>query len=47
MGGRGSEMDGRWEFWGWEMQNIVFRMDKKLGPTVQHRELYPIFRDRT
>ena len=26
--------------WGWQMQTIIFRMDKQQGPTVQHRELY-------
>ena len=27
------------------MQTITFRMDKKQGPTVQHKELYLVFCD--
>ena len=33
--------------WGQQMQTITFRMDKQWGPTVQHRELYPITSDST
>ena len=29
------------------MQTITFWVDKQWGPSVQHRELYPIFWDRT
>ena len=25
--------------WGWQMQIIVYRMDKQQGPTVEPREL--------
>ena len=28
--------------WGWQIQTITFRIDKQQGPTVQHRELYPV-----
>ena len=30
---------------GWLMQTITFRMDRQWGPTVQHRELYPVSGD--
>ena len=26
--------------WGQQMEAIIYRMDKKQGPTVEHRELY-------
>ena len=29
-----------------QMQNILDRMDKQQGPTVQHRELYSVFYDK-
>ena len=29
-----------------QMQTGIFRMDKKQGPTVLHRELYPISCDK-
>ena len=32
--------------WGQKMKTITFRMDKQQGPTVQHRELYPISWDK-
>ena len=32
--------------WGYYMQTITFKMDKQQGPTVQHRELYPISWDK-
>ena len=35
----GSRMDGDF---GVDRSKLTFRMDKKRGPTVQHRELYPI-----
>ena len=41
----GREWDGL-GVWGQYMQTIAFRMDKQQGPTVQCRELYPIFWDR-
>ena len=28
-------------------QTTTFRMDKQQGPTVEHRELYPVFWDKT
>ena len=31
---------------GQQMQTIIYRMDKQQGPTVQHRELYSISRDK-
>ena len=40
-GGGRRDRDGL-GLWGWQMQTIIFRMDKQQGPTVQHRELYPI-----
>ena len=33
--------------WGLQMQVFIYRMDKKQGLTVQHRELYPISYDKT
>ena len=44
-GGR-SEWDGP-GVWGQQGQTITFRMDKQQGPTVQHRDLYPVSWDRT
>ena len=32
--------------WGWQMQTIIYRMDKQQGPTVYHRELYSISCDK-
>ena len=29
------------------MQTTTFRMDKQQGPNVEHRELYPVFWDKT
>ena len=43
---------GRGEGWtgslglDWEMQTITFRMDRQQGPTVQHREVYPVSWDK-
>ena len=31
--------------WSWRMNTIVYRMDGKQGPAVQHKELCPIFCD--
>ena len=44
-GDQGRKRDGL-GVWGWQMQTITFRMDKQQGPTVQHRELYPISWDK-
>ena len=30
-----------------QMQTIKYRMDKQPGPTVQHRELYLVFCDKS
>ena len=32
--------------WDQQMQTITYRMDKQQGPTVEHRELYPISCDK-
>ena len=32
--------------WDEQMQTIIYRMDKQQGPTVYHRELYPISCDK-
>ena len=32
---------GKWGVWNQQMQIIMCRMDKQ-GPTVQHREVYPV-----
>ena len=40
-GGKGWERDGV-GVWDFQMQTIMYRMDKQQGPTVQHRELYSI-----
>ena len=40
-GGGGRERGGL-GVQGQQMQTITFRMGKKQGPTVQHRELYPV-----
>ena len=37
----GSGRDGL-GVWGQQMQTSIYRMDKKQGPTVEHRELYSI-----
>ena len=42
---------GAWErggegVWHQQMQTGIYRMDKQQGPTVQHRELYPISCDK-
>ena len=42
-GGRGREGVGGW---GQQMQLIIRRMDTQQGPTVEHRELYPISCDK-
>ena len=34
--------EGQIGSWDWQMQNSICRMDKQQGPTVQHREPYPI-----
>ena len=39
--------EGGWEreglgIWDYQMQTIIYRMDKQHGPTVEHRELYSI-----
>ena len=39
-----SGMDGEFEVGN---ETIVFRMDKQRGPTLQHRELYPVSWDRS
>ena len=36
-----------WRIWGWQMQTITFRMGKQRGPTVQHKEICPVFWVRT
>ena len=28
--------------WGQQMPTLIYRMDKQQGPTVEHRELYPV-----
>ena len=33
--------------WDSQMQTIIYRMDKKLDPTVYHRELYSVSYDRS
>ena len=43
-GGWGGGRDG-WGIWDQQMQTSTYRMDKKQGPTVEHRELYSISRD--
>ena len=40
-GGEGEEWDGR-EVWGEQMQTITLIRDKQGGPTIQHRQLYPV-----
>ena len=40
-----SEREGRGD-WDEQMQTIIYRMDKQQGPTVYHRELYPISCDK-
>ena len=37
----GSCPRGRWGGmdWDWQMQTIIYRMDKQQGPTIQHREV--------
>ena len=42
----GKKWDGR-RILGWWMQTVTFRVDKQWGPTVQHRESYPISWGRT
>ena len=42
--GGGREWDGL-EGWEWQMQTIIFRMDKQWDPNVQHRDR-PISWDR-
>ena len=32
--------------WGQQMYAFIYRIDKKQGPTVQHRELYSIYYDK-
>ena len=32
--------------WNWQMQTIVYRMDKQQGPIVWYRELYSISCDK-
>ena len=32
--------------WGQQMQTITFRIDKQQGPTIQHKELYPVSWDK-
>ena len=39
--GRVCKRDGS-GVWGYQMQTIVYRTDRQLGPTGQHRELYSI-----
>ena len=34
------------EGWGEQMQAFIYRMDKRQGPAVQHRELYSISYDK-
>ena len=43
-GGGGTEMDGV-GVWDEQMPTIIYRMDQQ-GPTVEHRELYPVFWDK-
>ena len=33
--------------WGQQMQAVMYRMDRQKGPTVEHRELYSVFCDKT
>ena len=44
--GRGGRDRDGLGVWGWQMQNITFRMDKQQGPNVQHRELYLVPYDK-
>ena len=44
-GGRGWVRDGLGD-WGQQMPTIIYKTDKPQGPTVQHRELYSISRDK-
>ena len=44
-GGGEREWDGP-GVWGEKMQTMTFRMNKQWGPTIQHRELYPISWER-
>ena len=43
--GRTERRGKDWEF-GVSRSTTTFRMDKQQGPTVQHRELYPISWDK-
>ena len=40
------QMDGL-RVWNQQMQTIIFRKDKQQGPTVQHRELYSVSRNKS
>ena len=42
-GGQGRDGVGGWDQ---QMQTIIYKMDKQQGPSVQHRELYPISCDK-
>ena len=44
-GGVKSERDGP-GVWGWQLKTTTYRIDKPPGPTVEHRELYPISYDK-
>ena len=40
-GCQGGEAGGKdWEVWDLQMEAITYRMNKQLGPALQHRELY-------
>ena len=41
----GEEGEG-WKVWGWWLPTITYKMDKKQGPTVWFRELYPLSWDK-
>ena len=42
---RGGGRDGL-GVWDYQMQTIIYRMNKLQGPTVKHRELYSISCDK-
>ena len=47
----GCQGEGGWRrdglgVWDQRVQTIMYKMDKKQGPTVQHRELYSISCDK-
>ena len=38
----GGQVGGGQTVWSKQIYTIIYGMDKQQGPTVQHRELYPI-----